>query len=107
MDIHITEAARERLGQSINNDQYQYIKIAYDTVGCGCVNDGVFHLILTNVPDQGDREIEGELLPFLIQEQYEVFYDKTMVIDYATKYNIFQLKSPNQMLDPRMKLTTT
>lgn len=52
--------------------------------------------------DSDDREISTEAGSIYIEKSKEVFFDESMTIDYSDQANCFQLKSPNQYLNPRM-----
>ncbi len=63
MNIQISPLAEQRLTQ-ILGDQPGYIKLFYDTEGCGC--DGITVLKSVSAPDNGDIEVQAGSLPFLV-----------------------------------------
>ena len=101
MDISITEAAAKKIKERIAGKN-GYLKLKYDTDGCGCVVSGVTALWLVNELDSDDREIKTDIGSIYIEKSKEVFLDENLKIDFSEKANCFQLKSPNQYLNPRM-----
>lgn len=83
------------------------LRLDYDIEGCGCVNDGVTHLVQIESPDAGDLEISSNKYKCYLPSQYQIYFDEHLTIDYSTTYKIFQLKSPERILNPRMAFKTT
>jgi uncharacterized protein YqkB len=107
MVIIFTETAMSALSDRIVGEQPQYLFLDYDVEGCGCVMSGVSQLKIKEEQTNGEKLIETNFLPVLIEEKYEVFFDPKMTIDFQAKYNCFQLKSPNQILNPRMSFVNS
>ncbi|MBM7646195.1 uncharacterized protein YqkB [Scopulibacillus daqui] len=104
MDIKFTNKAKEIIkGKLKENTASGFLKLIYDTVGCGCVNDGVIHLAYVSEIEPDDIRVDTNEWPVYIQAQFEIYYNEEMTIDYLDKYQCFQLKSPNQIMNPRMK----
>ncbi|MBU8879211.1 iron-sulfur cluster biosynthesis family protein [Bacillus sp. FJAT-29790] len=101
MEITITETAANKIKERVAGKN-GYIKLKYDTEGCGCVVSGVTALWLVNEIDEDDREIKTNAGSIFVEKSKEVFLDENMKIDFSEKANCFQLKSPNQYLNPRM-----
>lgn len=101
MDIEITETAAGKIKEKMAG-KTGYLKLKYDTDGCGCVVSGVTALWLVNDLDEDDREIKTAVGSMYIEKSKEVFLDENLKIDFSVKANCFQLKSPNQYLNPRM-----
>ncbi|MBS2770146.1 iron-sulfur cluster biosynthesis family protein [Anoxybacillus rupiensis] len=80
------------------------LKLKYDTDGCGCAVNGVPTLWLVDRADKDDIVVETNFVPVLLEKSRLVFYDETMTIDVVKGSGCFQLKSPNQILNPRMSL---
>ena len=100
MHITFTEKALNQLkGFNIKNG---YLKLRYETDGCGCVVSGVNALWLVDQPDDGDITIETNAHPVLVEESKQVFLDDQLTIDFSDRTKMFLLKSPNQILTPRM-----
>ena len=101
MNITVTEKAvkkiEERKGQSAG-----FLKLKYDTEGCGCVVSGVTALWLVKELDEDDQEILTNAGPIYIEKSKAVFLDENLKIDFSESSNTFQLKSPNEYLNPRM-----
>jgi uncharacterized protein YqkB len=101
MEIALTELAAEKLSERIAGKD-GFIKLKYDIDGCGCVVSGVTALWLVNDLDEDDREIKTNAGSIYAEKSKEVFLDDDLTIDFSVKANCFQLKSPNQYLNPRM-----
>lgn len=101
MEIALTEMAAEKLSERIAGKD-GFIKLKYDIDGCGCVVSGVTALWLVNDLDEDDREIKTNAGSIYAEKSKEVFLDDDLTIDFSVKANCFQLKSPNQYLNPRM-----
>ncbi|WP_174734230.1 iron-sulfur cluster biosynthesis family protein [Mesobacillus harenae] len=104
MQITITESAVNKLEKKTAG-KTGYLKLKYDTEGCGCVVSGVSALWLVNELENGDFEIETNFGPIYIEKSKEVFFEDQMTIDYTDSANCFQLKSPNQYINPRMSFS--
>ncbi|QED48524.1 iron-sulfur cluster biosynthesis family protein [Cytobacillus dafuensis] len=101
MQITITEEAAKKIKERMA-DKRGFLKLKYDTEGCGCVVSGVTALWLVPELDEDDREIKTNIGSIYIEKSKEVFLDEQLKIDYSEKANCFQLKSPNEYLNPRM-----
>lgn len=101
MNIIVTERAARKIKDRIDG-KGGFLKLKYDTDGCGCVVSGVAALWLVNQLDEDDREIKTNAGSIYIEKSKEVFLDEHLIIDFTDKANCFQLKSPNQYLNPRM-----
>lgn len=101
MNITITEGAAAKIRERMNSKS-GFLKLKYDTDNCGCVVCGVSALWLVSDLDEDDREIKTNIGSIYIEKSKEVFFDDNMKIDFSEKANCFQLKSPNQYLNPRM-----
>ncbi|TCJ05590.1 iron-sulfur cluster biosynthesis family protein [Cytobacillus praedii] len=103
MEIIVTEEAEKKIKAKIDG-QNGYLKLKYDTEGCGCVVSGVSALWLVNELADDDHEVHTNIGSIYIEKSKEVFFEETMTIAFSEKANCFQLKSPNQYLNPRMSL---
>ncbi|WP_102274669.1 iron-sulfur cluster biosynthesis family protein [Cytobacillus massiliigabonensis] len=104
MEIIVTEEAANKIRAKKSGRNSSYLKLKYDTEGCGCVVSGVAALWLVNELEDDDNEIHTNIGSIYIEKSKEVFFEETMTIDFSEKANCFQLKSPNQYLNPRMSL---
>jgi uncharacterized protein YqkB len=103
VNITFTEKAIQQLTPILTQSK-RMLKLKYDTDGCGCLVDGVIALWLVNEADEDDLVIETNFVPVLIEKSRLIFYDDTMTIDVAEGMSSFLLKSPGQILNPRMPL---
>lgn len=102
MNITFTEKALEKITMKIQ-DKNGYIKLKYDTDGCGCAVSGVAVLWFVKELDwDDDQKVETNGYPVYVEKSKEVFFDEDMIIDFAESANCFQLKSMQQYLNPRM-----
>ncbi|MED3571761.1 iron-sulfur cluster biosynthesis family protein [Cytobacillus praedii] len=104
MEIIVTEEAEKKIKAKRSGKNSSHLKLKYDTEGCGCVVSGVAALWLVNELEDDDHEIHTNIGSIYIEKSKEVFFEETMTIAFSEKANCFQLKSPNQYLNPRMSL---
>ncbi|WP_409251265.1 iron-sulfur cluster biosynthesis family protein [Bacillus sp. SCS-153A] len=101
MNITITEEAQEVLMRKIG-DKKGFLKIKYETEGCGCVVSGVPVLEYVEQTGFDDIEFDTGFIPVLVEKSKQVFYDKELKIDFSSTSKMFQLKSPGQIINGRM-----
>lgn len=101
MEINITATAMQKITEK-KGEQEGYLKLKYETEGCGCVMSGVTSLWLVSEIDEDDRAIETSIGPIYVEKSKEVFLNDELIIDFSPSNNSFQLKSPNEYLNPRM-----
>jgi uncharacterized protein YqkB len=101
MEISITERAKVKIDE-LQKGKRGYVKLKYDTEDCGCVMCGVSNLWLVSELESDDYEIKTNNGSIYIERSKEVFLDDNMTIDFNEQAHCFQLKSPNQYLNPRM-----
>ncbi len=101
MEITVTERAAKKIEEKTGK-QKGFLKLKYDTEGCGCVVSGVTSLWLVNEIDEDDRAIETSIGSIYVEKSKEVFLNENLKIDFSQSSNSFQLKSPNEFLNPRM-----
>ncbi len=104
MNITITEAATNKMNDRLSGHK-GYVKLKYETEGCGCVVSGVPTLwVVSELDKVDDIIIETNHIPIVVEKSKVVFLDEELKIDYNDAYNAFQLKSPSQILNGRMSL---
>ncbi|MEH7073931.1 iron-sulfur cluster biosynthesis family protein [Neobacillus drentensis] len=103
MEINITAAAAEKINQRIDGRD-GYLKLKYDTDGCGCAVNGVVALWFVPNLDSDDIAIETNDRTIYAEKSKTVFFDEQMKIDFSNTANCFQLKSPQQILNGHMSL---
>ncbi|MFC4324083.1 iron-sulfur cluster biosynthesis family protein [Litchfieldia salsa] len=103
MEFTFTEEAITRLNhKKINNELL--LKVKYETEGCGCVVSGVPTLWIVDHQEEDEERFETNFCPVLVEKSKKVFYDEQLKIDYVESANCYLLRSPNQILNPRMML---
>ncbi|KSU85662.1 iron-sulfur cluster biosynthesis family protein [Fictibacillus enclensis] len=100
MILEWTEKAIEKIEHKVQGGQ---LFLKYDTDGCGCVVSGVSALWLVDEQPDGTVRMDTNFLPVYMEKSKLVFFDEKMTIDYKEEQNTFQLKSPNQMLNPNLR----
>ncbi|MFB5195580.1 iron-sulfur cluster biosynthesis family protein [Neobacillus sp. KR4-4] len=103
MEINITAAAAEKINQRVHGRE-GYLKLKYDTDGCGCAVNGVVALWFVPNLDSDDIPIETNDRTVYVEKSKTVFLDEQMKIDFSNAANCFQLKSPQQILNGHMSL---
>lgn len=101
MEITLTDAAARKIEEKTGQNQ-GFLKLKYDTEGCGCVVSGVTALWLVKELDQDDEEIQTNAGSIYVEKSKVVFLAEKLTIDFSESTNTFQLKSPNEYLNPRM-----
>ncbi|MDX8364362.1 iron-sulfur cluster biosynthesis family protein [Cytobacillus sp. IB215665] len=102
MKITFTKKAIDHI--ETNMEQSKLLKLAYDTEGCGCVVSGVSALWIVDKENDDEIKVDTNFIPLLIDQSKTVFFDEEMTIDFTENANCFMLKSPSQILNPRMSL---
>jgi len=103
VEINITAAAAEKINQRIDGRE-GYLKLKYDTDGCGCAVNGVVALWFIPELESDDIAIETNDRTVYAEKSKTVFFDEQMKIDFSKATNCFQLKSPQQILNGHMSL---
>ncbi len=103
MKITITDRAAEKILEFRKGKQ-GLLKLKYDTEECGCVMCGVTNLWIVNQLEDDDYAVETNHDSIYVEKSKEVFLDDILTIDFHNGMNCFQLKSPNQYLNPRMSI---
>ena len=103
MEITWTERAIEKVNEQLEGRE-GYFLLKYETEGCGCVMSGVWNLFVESEVPDGVKLWETNVYPVYINPNHEVFLDELLIIDYTdgARTRTFQLKSPNQYLNPMM-----
>ncbi|WP_096434651.1 iron-sulfur cluster biosynthesis family protein [Alteribacter populi] len=105
MNVSVTTEAQEQINSRITKCEIEgtIIEIEHDTDGCGCVVSGVARLMQRDqVPAKYETlHSNHERVLYIFNPQMKVFFDREMIIDYRN--GRFQLKSANQMFNPRLK----
>ncbi|MCQ6273796.1 iron-sulfur cluster biosynthesis family protein [Bacillus sp. V3B] len=101
MKITITDQASEKINQ-YRRGKEGWLKLKYDAEECGCIMCGVTNLWLVSDLEDDDYKVETNNGDIYIEKSKEVFLDEVLTIDFNDATYCFQLKSPNQYLNPRM-----
>ncbi|RNA68914.1 iron-sulfur cluster biosynthesis family protein [Alteribacter keqinensis] len=105
MDVKVTKEAQEKILSMTDkkNNKRLIIEVEHDTDGCGCIVSGVARLVQhQDVPEGYDRlNSDFNNVDFVIDPKMKVFFDTLVTVDFSN--GKLQLKSPNQMLNPRLK----
>jgi uncharacterized protein YqkB len=104
MQVMFTKEAIEQIAPKLEENNNRILKLKYDTDGCGCVMSGVTALWLVDEQDKDDVELETNDVPLFVEKTKMVFLDDQLTISFNQTANCFMLKSPSQILNPRMSL---
>jgi len=103
MEITITDQAVLKIEEKIKGKK-GFLKLKYNTDGCGCAVNGVVELWFTPETEDNEIAIETNKWNLYIEKAKAVFYDEKMKIDFSNEANCFRLISPQQILNGRMSL---
>jgi uncharacterized protein YqkB len=103
MEITITRAAAEKIAEKIAGRE-GFLKLKYDTEGCGCAVNGVAALWFVPEVEDTDIAIETNSQTLYVEKSKMVFFDDQMMIDFSPSTHWFQLKSPQQILNGQLNL---
>ncbi|TVP82708.1 MAG: iron-sulfur cluster biosynthesis family protein [Alkalicoccus sp.] len=106
MKVEITDRAVEELKQKGFLPEESVLFISHETEGTGCVVNGVSDLVSLKSGDLPNSAVRLETIPgkftAALDKRVDWIYDEHLIIDFNDTPSMFQLKSPNQMLNPRM-----
>lgn len=102
MNISFTDQAVKKLMKELATAENRYVKLKYETDGCGCVMTGVPVLWLVKEIEEGDMKIATNFVPVYVEKAKLIFLDDELKIDYHEQKQIFTLTSPSQIYNPRM-----
>lgn len=102
MQLHITEQAKQAIQRAKTAYPDKKIQLRYDIDGCGCAVNGIPVIWLTDELTGECELLETNGVPVYIQSSQKVFFDDAMTVDYHEKAGTLLLKSPAQVLSPRM-----
>ncbi|MFD1018575.1 iron-sulfur cluster biosynthesis family protein [Thalassobacillus hwangdonensis] len=97
MKLTITEEAKAVLEQ-LKGGQHGYLKLFYDTDGCGCGVNGVPTVRWAADRTEWDDEVENADYQVLVHRQQAVFFDDQLKLDLVR--GAFRLSSPQGILNP-------
>ncbi|WP_430487401.1 iron-sulfur cluster biosynthesis family protein [Priestia flexa] len=104
MNITFTNRALEKVAEKYDQNSSLFLKLKYDTDGCGCVVSGVTSLWIVADKEFDDDVVSTNGGDILVEKTKQVFMDDNMTIDYSDAAGTFMLKSPSQILNPRMSI---
>lgn len=103
MKIQFSEQAKEKIVRVAGGDLTgSYLKLHYDTDGCGCAVDGVPILLIVDSCEDDEFIITSNFATVVVDSGKQIFFDECLKVDYIESANSLLLKSPNQVLNPRM-----
>ena len=104
MYIHITELAKTYIEKQQTGARGKGCCCLHMiSEGCGCAVSGVPMLWLTSErTGEWEQLNNSQHLKLYIHIAQKVFFDEEMTIDFNEKANTLMLKSPQQILSPRM-----
>ncbi|MFC2948245.1 iron-sulfur cluster biosynthesis family protein [Virgibacillus sediminis] len=97
MELTITPEAASSLKQ-LNRNGENYLKLWYDTDGCGCAVNGLPSIRFTNEKSSRSMDVESNGYPVIIDQDQAVFFEENMKLD--VRNGSFRLSSPEGVLNP-------
>ena len=105
MQIEVSESALKQLElHKRQNAPRMFVKIAYDTEGCGCAVNGVVQLWQVNQLTSDDHIAFDGPVTLIYDQRQEVFFEDHIRLDYNESSAAFSLKSHNQIYNPSMQI---
>ncbi|MCR8641634.1 hypothetical protein NV379_03095 [Paenibacillus sp. N1-5-1-14] len=105
MEITYTENAVREIAPWLQ-ENHTYLKLMFDTEGCGCAVNGIPTLMITHEQGPYDMIIKGQPFDLLMQRNHEVYFEEKMTIDFSVDQKSFILKSNGQIYNASMRLIT-
>lgn len=103
MEIVITDPAAAKLKEKTTNLN-GFLKLKYDTDGCGCAVNGVVALWFVPGLEDDDIAIETNAQTIYVEKAKTIFLDEKMKLDYSNTTNWFKLSSDQETLNGQMSL---
>lgn len=101
MNVTWTDRALQKIKERM--PAYEgYFSLKYETEGCGCGVNGVTNLYYEKAPQTDETEWMTNAYPVYVNRHHEIYLEETLIIDYSEQLHSFQLKSPNQFVNPTM-----
>lgn len=97
MKLTLTEEAKKQVTY-MQEEERPFIRLFYDTEGCGCGVNGLPTIRLDDEERDTDRRVENDDFDVIIDHQQAVFFKKEMKLDF--KKGVFRLSSPEGVLNP-------
>ncbi|WP_164716301.1 iron-sulfur cluster biosynthesis family protein [Paenibacillus whitsoniae] len=103
MNITFTESAVARLTPSLK-EPGTFLRLVFDTEGCGCSVNGVPTLWLVSETAAGDLSAATNFVPVYYKAKDEIFFEEHMKLDFNEATKSYILKSNNQIYNATMSL---
>lgn len=97
MKLAVTSDAKKAL-KILNEKDYPYLLLWYDTEGCGCGVNGMPTVRFLNTKMKNYNDVENDFFPTLIHKQQASFFARNMKLDFSQ--GTFRLSSPEGILNP-------
>ncbi|CAG7652482.1 hypothetical protein PAESOLCIP111_06545 [Paenibacillus solanacearum] len=104
MHIRFSEEAVRHITQELSRGGNGWVKLVYDSEGCGCAVSGVPTFWLVDEPGSHDLVVQETPFRVCLDRKHEVFFEEHMSADYKASELSFVLKSSGQIYNARMKL---
>lgn len=100
MKIELNALTIERLRESLGG-QAGYLKLFFDTEGCGC--NGVIVILIVSKPDITDIEVQTEPFSFLVDRQQADLFDESMRLVADENYPSYKLVSDSALFSNNIR----
>ncbi|WP_026694744.1 iron-sulfur cluster biosynthesis family protein [Peribacillus kribbensis] len=101
MQVEWTRNAKTQLQKRIEGKR-GFLKLKYDTEGCGCVVSGVTALWLEKEAVPEEEEVQTNAGPLYVETSKKIFLDEVLKIDFIEETHSFRLSSDNEILNARL-----
>lgn len=103
MKLTITKDALQQL-EALQPEDRPYLRMEYDSDGCGCGVNGMPIIYFTNAKTEYDVKVENEQYTIFLDDQQAVFFKPEMTLEWNKR--LFRLKSRDGMLNPSISSAT-
>ncbi|MBM7648062.1 uncharacterized protein YqkB [Bacillus ectoiniformans] len=100
MKIAFKPEAAKAIKEKMEGGSY-YVKLHYDTEGCGCGVNGLPVIWLVKEKESEDMVVETNEFPVVVEKSALIYFDEPLTIDVSGP-GMFRLSSPNEILNARM-----
>lgn len=107
MQIQLSEAAVDYLQSRLHqcSNEAAFIKLVYDSEGCGCAISGIPQLWVVSSDQLEDCvHTTNQSFPIYYETQHEVFFEPQLKLQFTLNNKCFRLSSDQQIYNTCMVL---
>lgn len=102
MRIQFSEQAIHAIGERLGD--HGFLKLTYDSDGCGCAVNGVPALWIVSETTPDDEQMDSNGPAIWISKHQKVFFEDEMKIDVIPLSKVYRLSSSQQIYSTAMTL---